>query len=452
MTSDERRGLRHNANWRRLWVGQAVSIVGDFVFNTTVVLWVATVIAAPEDPWGPAAVAGVLIAAAAPILLVGPIAGVFVDRWDRRRTLIVTDLIRAGLVALLLIVPLAGASWPVWLQLSLVYAVVALTSATSQFFNPARFAVIATTVAKDDQARAFGLLQASASTAAVIGPPLAAPLLFGTGVQWALLINVASYLVSFVAVRAIRMPEATAAPAAGGKAGFWPEFKEGLRFFAGSRSLIVIVGAVWLYMFGVGALNVLDVYFVTDNLHVDAVWLGTLSAGLGIGSILGAVIASRVAKLTGEVRAFALGLAATGLLVLIYSRLSWLPAALVVLALVGIPLSIVNVVVGPLVLRATPQHLLGRVNAVLNPLIYLASILSMAVAGFLASTALRDLHVVVAGVTFTRIDTIFGISAVLMATAGFVAWPLLAKAPPAAQPDAGEVGKAPVPEPAKVAS
>jgi MFS family permease len=74
------RGLRHNRNWRMLWLGQAVSLVGDFVFNTTVVLWVATVIADGQS-WAPLAVGAVLIAAAAPILLVGPFAGVFVDRW-----------------------------------------------------------------------------------------------------------------------------------------------------------------------------------------------------------------------------------------------------------------------------------------------------------------------------------------------------------------------------------
>ena len=72
-------GLWRNRDWRLLFSGQAVSLVGDFVFDVTVVLWVATVIA-KDQPWAPLAVGGALIAAAAPVMLVGPFAGVFVDR------------------------------------------------------------------------------------------------------------------------------------------------------------------------------------------------------------------------------------------------------------------------------------------------------------------------------------------------------------------------------------
>jgi MFS family permease len=65
-----------------LWLGQSVSYLGDFVFDTTIVLWISTVIARSQS-WAPAAVGGVLIAAAVPTLLLGPVAGVFVDRWNR---------------------------------------------------------------------------------------------------------------------------------------------------------------------------------------------------------------------------------------------------------------------------------------------------------------------------------------------------------------------------------
>jgi MFS family permease len=437
-------GLRSNLNWRKLWLGQAVSLVGDFIFTTTVVLWIATVIAGDRS-WAAVAVSGVLIAAAAPILLVAPFAGVFVDRWNRRRTMMVADLVRAGFVAVMLVVPLFGKNWPIWLQLALVYGLVLLTSATSQFFNPARFAVIASIIAATDRPRAFGLLTASASIAGVIGPPLAAPLLFGTGVHWALVANSASFLISFALVRAIRMPGGGALPAAA-KPAFWPEFMAGLRFFIHNRTLVVLVSAVALYMFGVGAINVLDVFFVTENLKVDAGWLGVLGAGFGLGSVLGALIASKVVKAVGEERAFTLGMAVTGLLVVIYSRTTSLPVAIVLLALAGLPLSAVNVVTGPLVLKATPNHLIGRVSTVMNPLIFLASMISMGVAGFLASTALRNLHVVVAGVSFHRIDVIFGVSAILMIVAGLASvrplTRMAARSGAAVKPDAAAVAEA----------
>ncbi|HWH01948.1 MAG TPA: MFS transporter [Pilimelia sp.] len=427
-------GLRRNANWRRLWAGQAVSLVGDFVFHTTVVLWIGTQIAGGRS-WAPSAVAGALIAIAVPILLVGPVAGVFVDRWDHRRTMLVADLVRAGLSGALLVLPLAGTRWPVGVQLTVVYAVLVLTSATSQFFNPARFVVIASVVPEADRARAFGVASATASTAAVLGPPLAAPLLFAAGVHWALVVNATSYLLSLVAVWLVRVPAAPP-PDPGRQAGFRREFADGLRFFAGNRSLRVIAGAVCLYMFGVGAIHVLDVFFVTENLGADAGWLGTLTAALGIGSIVGALVAGRVTERFGAVRVFAGGLALTGLAVLAYSRCTSLPVAVAVLALTGIPLSAVNVVVSPLVLRATPRQLLGRVNAVLNPLVYLASVLSMAVAGFLASTVLRDLDRTVAGLSFGPIDTVFAAAGTLMVLAGLLAYRPLVRAV-AADPPAG---------------
>jgi MFS family permease len=189
-------------------------------------------------------------------------------------------------------------------------------------------------------------------------------------------------------------------------------------------------------MFGAGAVNVLDVFFVTENLDVDPSWLGTLSAAFGVGSIVGALVVGRATAWLGEVRLFTLGIVVTGLLVLAYSRTTSLPVAVVVLALVGIPLAMVNVVVGPLVLRTTPGDLLGRVNAVLNPLVYLSSLLSMAVTSFVASTVLHDLDVVVGGVRFGRIDTIFSVAGLLMVAAGLAAArPLSRGVPTPATPD-----------------
>ncbi|MDF9807434.1 MFS family permease [Streptomyces sp. HB372] len=87
-------------DFTRLWFGQAVSSIGDMVFSTTLMLWVATVLAKDES-WAPAAVSGVLVAGGTAVLVVGPIAGVFVDRWDKIRTMLGTEVLRGGLVALL---------------------------------------------------------------------------------------------------------------------------------------------------------------------------------------------------------------------------------------------------------------------------------------------------------------------------------------------------------------
>jgi len=86
-----------NRNYAKLWYGQAVSAVGDSVFGTTLVLWVSQVLASGR-PWAPAAVGGILVAAGAAFALVGPIAGVFVDRWNRKSTMMRTEVLRAAMV------------------------------------------------------------------------------------------------------------------------------------------------------------------------------------------------------------------------------------------------------------------------------------------------------------------------------------------------------------------
>ncbi len=214
--------LRHNRNWRLLWLGQSVSATGDMVFYVTVLLWIATVIA-KGLPWAPAAASGALIATAAPVLVVGPLAGVFVDRWDRRRTMLVADAARFVLVSSLLVLPMLRHQLPVGAQLAILYAVLAACSCFAEFFNPSRLAVVGAIVPPEQQPQASSLLSAASSLAQVIGPPIAAPLLFTLGVQWALIFNAASFLFSFICIRAISVPLTTGATRTRRRArGSWP--------------------------------------------------------------------------------------------------------------------------------------------------------------------------------------------------------------------------------------
>ena len=408
--------LRNNRNWHKLWLGQTVSVVGDFVFDTTVLLWVGTVLAKGQS-WAPAAVSGVLVAAALPVFLIGPIAGVFVDRWDRRRLMLAMDAIRTVLIAALLVIPATGTHLPLGLRLGLVYLVVALAAGASQFFNPARLTIIAVTIPKQDRTRAFSLSQASGSAAGIVGPALAAPLLFSVGVQWALILNAASFALSFVLVRSLHTAprEASAERPA---STFAADFREGISFFFHNKVLMALLGSVCIYTLGVGALNVLDVFFVIDNLHSAASWLGTLGAAFAVGTLLGALLAGALSRKLNDTRMYWLCLVATGVVILGYSRLTDLPAAIAVIAVLGLPVGAVNVVIGPMLLAVTPQRLLGRVVTVIGPVQQLASLITMALAGFLASTVLRGLDIHVAGVHFGRIDTIFAVGGVFMISGG----------------------------------
>lgn len=160
-----------NRDYANLWYGHAVSTVGDYVFDTTVTLWVATVIA-KGAPWAPAAVSCVVLSVGAAILVVGPLAGVFVDRWHRKKTMLRSEVVRGCLVAVLAVLSVVPTrDLPVWLWLTVIYVVVFALNVAKQFFQPARFATIGEVVAGDaNRARAAGIGQATTALAAIVGP------------------------------------------------------------------------------------------------------------------------------------------------------------------------------------------------------------------------------------------------------------------------------------------
>ncbi|QLJ02935.1 MFS transporter [Streptomyces sp. NEAU-sy36] len=289
-----------NRDYRWLWSGQLVSQTGDFVFSTTLALWIGTVVLAGR-PYAPVAVSGLVVAVAIGTLLVGPPAGVFVDRWDRQRTMMGADLVRAALTGALTVVAfLPAGTLPDGVVLGAVYVTVFLATGAAQFFNPARFALIGEVVEPAERARAAGIGQATQAIATIAGPPLAAPLLFAVGVRWALLLNALTFLVSFVAVRRVghaqgadgapgvdtvssTRPQLTDepptpggtvdVPAAERRGGDWrAEFAAGLRLVARSRVVTALLVSVGLATVGADALNSLNVFFVTQNLGAASRW------------------------------------------------------------------------------------------------------------------------------------------------------------------------------------
>jgi MFS family permease len=280
-----------------------------------------------------------------------------------------------------------------------------------------------------DRAKAAGIGQATTAVASIIGPPIAAPLLFATGVQWAMVVNALSYVVSYFAIRAVRVPEPVAAEDAAPRTaglratvrGIRQEFVAGVRFFVGSRFLVTLLTFAVIAAFGTGALNTLDVFFVTGNLHASAGQFGFMSTAFGIGAIVGGLSAGWAVGRLGARRVTWLALLLTGVFVVVYSRQSHLLTGIVAFVLVAVPVAMLNTAMSPLLLKAAPPAYLGRVIAVFTPVSQLASMLSAAVAGWLASTALRGFDGHIGGLHFGPVDTIFAGAGVLIVLAGIYA-------------------------------
>lgn len=372
-----------NRNFRLLWTGEAISVLGDYMFDTTLVIWVALVLAKGQA-WAPLAVSGVVLTATLSRMIVGPISGVFADRWNKRRTMLIVNIIQALGVGLLLLTLLPGVHLPVIWQLSLIYFFALLVNASDQFFSQSFYVMINDIVEPADLPRAIGRITAMISAATIIGPALAAPLVIAFGPQWALLVNGVSFLVSFSTVWSLRLPAATNT-ATTPKKGFWPEFFLGLHALFTTSILLILLVADLIVLLGTSSLTTLSIFFVTRNLHLDASFYGLFGAALGLGALVGSLVANPLIKRVGMERTIWGTLFITGILLIFYAQLTNFLPALVIYFLIGIPVALNGVANGALCYQATPQDFLGRTNSVRVSLFAVANVVGSTLAGYLDS-------------------------------------------------------------------
>lgn len=420
-----------NRNYRWLFSGQSISALGDQLSTYTIILWIAIIIA-PGQPWAPLAISAALVSSIIPNLLIGPFAGVFIDRWNPRLTMIRMDIARTCLALLLVVstgvIPLpffAHGNLPPLIQLIFICAITFLSSTCAQFFTPASMAVLAQVVPRAERPHAASLSQSVQAFAVIIGPPLAAPLLFVAGLQWALLLDACSFIVSFLTLRAILLPASAPKTTVGGD--LWREFVAGLRFALGNVIVRTIIIASFIATLGAGAFDALYVFFLLGNLHVSADLTGVIAAILGLGTLGGAFLAGKIAQKLALERILSLSLLGIGLCLVIVSRLNSFASALAFFLLFGMFLASLRVAASPMLLNETPQEMIGRVFAVLNPTSMIASLVSAMLAGYLASVVLVNMHWQILGTVFGPIDTIFTCTGLLFLLSSAYTWYALSK-------------------------
>ncbi len=401
-----KKGWLINRNFTLLSVAQGISSMGDFVYSTTLLIWVFAL------GGSAAAVSGVLVAQALPMFVLGPLAGVFVDRWHRLRTMLTSDLTRTVIALLPLLAP-----GP--LRLPAIYTSVLLISAISCFFNPARSAVIQVIVSEQQQSQAASIGQVTFALAIILGPALASPLYFLVGPVIAVSINAASYLLSAACLWRMRVPSADLLPSAfksktgslvqtaSGMGAILREMRAGFGFVLKTRMLLIMTILVLIGMFGAGAVNALDIIFVTQRLHASASLYGYLGATGGLGMLIGAIGAGLLAKRVPARRMLAGSVILLGLGLVIYALQVWFVMALVITLLMSSTQGGIEIGFAPLLMSVTPRHLMGRVQSVLNTAMFGASMLSSALAGFLG-TLLPAYLVLLSGGLLLALAGVFG--------------------------------------------
>lgn len=377
--------LFRNRHFVALWVGQTISFVGDYFY------WLAIPIMV-ERLTGSALMVGLsIIFEALPSLLLGPVAGVFVDRWDRKRTMVVADVLRALLVLLCLLVRTAEQVW-------IFYVVAFLLSCVSRFFYPARTAALPLIVPDpDDLLAANGLMQAVETVGMVVGPALAGFSIGLWGEQVAFVSDSVSFLVSAVAILLITVPRTTVGQQAeGGRfAALWAELRDGVRYLFSNRTMVGVLVCLAVVQLGVGAITVIWVPYLQRTFGVGAEGLGLVDAAQGVGMIIGgAALGALVARLN-KIALTGWGIAFIGLLLALMGLAPTFALVVVISFVIGLALVPVLSVLTTMMQLAVPDLKRGRVNSVLNALVTVATLLSMSAAsGFGEAIGLRTVYVV----------------------------------------------------------
>jgi MFS family permease len=339
-----------------LWFGGVLSVIGDYF------LFIALPFFVYERTGSVLATGAMFAAEILPRLLFGSVAGVFVDRWDRKRTMVISDLSRALILLPLLAVAAGG-------PLALVYAVAFVEASVSMFFLPAKSATIPNLVAERDLTAANSLDSLSEEVPSLVGPLLGGALLGIVGLSGLVLLDVGTYLASALLISMIGAPTAapdeepdvTAEVAVSAWANALKEWLGGLRLIGRDRSIAVLFGVISVATVGEGAVTVLWIIFFRDVLGSGAQEFGYFIAAYGVGGILGGILLGWSSRLIDETRLFALSLIANGLLLIAIFNIAVLPVMVALAVLAGVTVVGWFVTSQTLLQKWVPDRYRGRV-------------------------------------------------------------------------------------------
>jgi MFS family permease len=367
--------LFRSGNFRALWLGQFVSIFGDRLHYLALL---ALIVERAHDPGNPAPELALVPAVSfLPTILIGPLAGALVDTWDTRLVLLVSDFIRGCIVLLMIPAALHGG-------LPAAFALVFLLYLANSFFLPARSAILPDLVAAEDLVEANSLATLAGVAATIAGAAAGGVLVERAGWRWGFGIDAITYFVSvgFLAMLRTRPRPRPPGPTTWSEVyrALGRDVKEGARLTVRHRLVLgPILALVLLWMAG-GALHVAGTVLLRRRMSGFVSGTGGLLSTLGFGMVAGTLVTAWRGGRRSPRLGMALGLAGTGLSLLLFTRAVSLPALLSVAFVAGIFVAILLVTTESAVQAAVGHEARGRVFALRD---FSTRVAVLAVAGLL---------------------------------------------------------------------
>ncbi len=404
------REVLKNRNFFLLWSGQIISQVGDRLGQMALIGFVYL-----RAPGSTLQIAKILSFTIIPVFLIGPLAGAYVDRWDRRRTMYTCDFLRSLLVLAI----------PLFLfytkSLASIYLIIFISFSIGRFFVPAKLSIIPDLVDKKDLLVANSLINTSGMIAAVLGFGISGILVEKLGAKSGFYLDSLSFLLSgtliFLIAQRLNLsgkskkvtPANTESIEQIGKS-VWQEVKEGIFYFIREKDIRFTAGIIFALWSALGAVYVVAIVFVQETLHSATKDLGLLVMFLGMGLFLGSLVYGKFGQRLSHYKIIFVCLVASGIMLVIFSLgiyyyPNFITAAFLALCL-GAIIAPVMIASNTIIHKVGNNEMLGKIFSSLEIVMHLGFILFMFISSMLAERFPQVLILVSVGVLLSILGII----------------------------------------------
>ena len=380
------RGVLRNRNFFFLWLGQIISQIGDRLDQMALIGFIAQ-----RSPGNTLQLATLLSFTILPVFVVGPIAGVYVDRWDRRKTMFVCDFLRGLLVLLIPLYIIDGK-----MSLLPLYCVVFLLFSIGRFFVPAKLAIVPELVPREQLLLANSLVNTTGMIAATVGFGIGGIVVALLGVKGGFYLDGVSFFLSSLLIFSIRLkPKHNIGLIKLGKEiaevikkSIFAEIKEGIKYLLEQKEMRAIIDILFLLWAALGAVYVVMIVFVQESLGSVTLDLGFLIMFLGAGLFCGSLLYGRFGKSDNCFKSIFSSLLSSGLALsafaLILRHSPHFSTAALLAFIFGLALAPILTATNTLIHALSSKEMLGKVFSSVEVVMHLAFLLFMFLGSSLA--------------------------------------------------------------------
>jgi MFS family permease len=343
--------LRRHRNYRLFFYGQLTSVAGTWMQNIAMA-WLVVQLAPTPSSRG-LAVGLLAVCRFGPFTVLGLFAGVVTDRFDNRRTVIVTQSVQMVFSAVLATVTLLG-----HVQLWEVYAIAVLTGSALVFDAPSRQNLTFQMVGRDELPNAIALNSSLFNTARIFGPAIAGVLIAAVGSGWCFAVNTVSFVAVIGSLLAMRVSELY--PLLNrGRPTLWRGTRDGFVYALHNRTVLVILSMMVVFAAVGFNFNILLPLLAKNTLEAGPGTFGIVSACFGAGALVGALSAAALSRATWRV--MFVGAGGFGICELVLAPIHSTILAGVFLFICGVFFTSFTANSNTVIQLASPDHIRGRV-------------------------------------------------------------------------------------------